>query len=57
MKHLRIKIDKFEIHDNEILKGVDFILNERDRVSIVGGNGVGKTTLLKLMTGEISEFD
>lgn len=57
MKHLRIKIDKYEVHDTEILKWIDFILNERDRVSIVGWNGVGKTTLLKIMTGEITDFD
>jgi ATPase subunit of ABC transporter with duplicated ATPase domains len=57
MKHLRVKIDKFEAQDTEILKNIDFILNQKDRISIVGGNGVGKTTLLKIMTAEIAEFD
>ncbi len=57
MKHLRVKIDKFEIHDHEILRWIDFVLNEKDRVSIVGWNGVWKTTLLKILTWEIRDFD
>lgn len=57
MKHLKIKIDKYEIKWNAILKDVEFTLNEKDRISIVWWNGVGKTTLLKILTWEISEFD
>ncbi|MCT4617560.1 MAG: ATP-binding cassette domain-containing protein [Candidatus Gracilibacteria bacterium] len=57
MKHLRIKINKFEIDGHEILNDIDFVLNEKDKISIVGGNGVGKTTLLRILTGEITDFD
>jgi hypothetical protein len=35
MKHLRIKVDKLEFSGEEILKDIDFILNENDRISIV----------------------
>lgn len=38
---------------NEILSGVDFEVNEQDKIAIVGRNGCGKTTLLKLICGEI----
>lgn len=38
---------------NEVLKDVNFEINERDKIAIVGRNGCGKTTLLKLICGEI----
>ena len=40
-----------------ILKGVDFHVNEGDRIGLVGRNGAGKTTLLNLITGELSPDD
>lgn len=35
----------------EILKGVDFEINTSDIISILGPNGCGKTTLLKILLG------
>ncbi len=35
-----------------LLNGVDFHLNEKERVTIVGQNGCGKSTLMKIITGE-----
>ena len=35
-----------------ILSGVSFRLDRREKVALVGRNGTGKTTLLKLLTGE-----
>ena len=37
-----------------LFKGVDFKLSPRSRLGIVGKNGTGKTTLLKILSGEIS---
>ncbi|MFA5312441.1 MAG: ATP-binding cassette domain-containing protein, partial [Methanomassiliicoccales archaeon] len=37
----------------EILKEVSLQINDRDRVAIVGPNGVGKSTLIKLLLGEL----
>ena len=37
----------------EILSSVDFILQAGERVGIVGPNGVGKTTLLRVLLGEL----
>ena len=37
---------------NEIIKEANFLVNEHEKVAIVGVNGAGKTTLLKILTGE-----
>ena len=57
MKHLRIKVDKYEVDWNIILRDIDFILNENDSVALVWGNWVWKTTLMKIITWEITDFD
>lgn len=37
---------------NEILRDVNFHVNEKEKLAIVGINGSGKTTLLKIIMGE-----
>lgn len=39
--------------DREILKNVSFTLGEKSRTALSGGNGEGKTTLMKIMSGII----
>lgn len=36
-----------------ILQDISFIVNEGDRIGIVGENGAGKSTLFKLLTGSV----
>lgn len=57
MKHLKIKIDKFEYSGETILKDIDITINSHDKISIVWPNGSGKTTLMKIITWEIQSFD
>ncbi|MBP5276248.1 MAG: ABC-F family ATP-binding cassette domain-containing protein, partial [Lachnospiraceae bacterium] len=38
--------------DKKILNKISFLVNENDRVALIGDNGTGKTTLLKVITGE-----
>src|SRR5437763_15718984 len=35
-----------------VLNDISFVLNTNDRVGVVGPNGVGKSTLLKLLVGQ-----
>ena len=39
--------------DNEVLYGVDLLVHRGDRVAIMGPNGIGKSTLLKIVMGEL----
>ncbi len=36
---------------NQVLKGVSFVLQDRQRMGLVGVNGCGKSTLLKILAG------
>lgn len=38
--------------ETEVLKSVNFHIEERDKLAIVGVNGAGKTTLLRIILGE-----
>ena len=53
-------IDLLEVSKNyeaqKILCGVDFTIDECERVAIVGKNGSGKSTLMKIIAG-VEEFD
>ena len=44
----------FGFHGNSLLEGITFSLDERDRVGLIGGNGEGKTTLIRLILGELT---
>jgi macrolide transport system ATP-binding/permease protein len=39
--------------DNQVLNGASFSLGEGQKLGLVGANGVGKSTLLKIIVGEI----
>jgi len=51
----------YQIHNGSVMFGADTILrdinfeirNNKEKIAIVGRNGCGKTTLLKLISGEI----
>lgn len=43
----------FGYGDNLIFEDVNFALNEGERIGLIGANGEGKTTLIKLILGEL----
>jgi len=44
-------VNKF-YNGNQILKNVNLTIDENDRIGLIGINGCGKTTLLRLITGK-----
>ena len=54
MSHIHINVEQVSFgyeKGKEILKDVSFTAGESDSIGIVGANGVGKSTLLKLLVG------
>ena len=50
---LQIKNATVELGANVILEKADFEIRDREKIGIVGRNGCGKTTLLKLISGDV----
>lgn len=49
----QVKNGSVSLGANEILKKIDFEIRDTEKIAIVGRNGCGKTTLLKLIMGEV----
>jgi len=47
---------KNAIFDNEIIKDLSFTVNEGDKIALIGGEGMGKSTLLKLISGKVLDY-
>ena len=39
------------INEKRALNGIDLVLNEGDFVTVIGGNGAGKSTILNMIAG------
>ena len=50
---LTVKGVKKAYGDNEVLHGVDLLVRKGDRLAIMGPNGIGKSTLLEIIMGEV----
>ena len=48
----QIKNGALELGANRVLSRIDFEIRDNEKIAIVGRNGCGKTTLLKLILGE-----
>jgi ATP-binding cassette subfamily F protein 3 len=48
----QIKNGALELGGSTILSSIDFEIRDREKIAIVGRNGCGKTSLLKLLSGE-----
>lgn len=54
-KVVNIKNASFAYGDKKILSDFSYNFKQNEKIGLVGGNGVGKTTLLNLITGELQE--
>ena len=43
------------IGDRLLFKGVDFVVNDREKLGLIGPNGVGKSTLLKILAKQVEQ--
>ena len=43
----------FSFGERELFRNVNFYINDKEKVGFIGSNGVGKTTILKLIRGEL----
>ncbi len=43
---------KVEFSAKPLFDGVSFVVNDRDRIALVGKNGAGKSTMLKILCGQ-----
>ena len=51
---MKIKLNDVSVSfaDKTVLSHINFEINDFDKIAIIGRNGCGKTTLLKVITGE-----
>lgn len=52
---LQIKDLYYSVGDRQLLAGIDWAIQDNKRTALIGPNGTGKTTLLKILTGEIEQ--
>jgi ATP-binding cassette subfamily F protein 3 len=45
---------KKSFHDKALLNAISFHIEDHEKVALIGNNGVGKTTLFKILTKELS---
>ena len=54
---LQIRNATVELGANIILQNVNFEIHDKEKIAVVGRNGCGKTTLLKLISGDIEPIN
>ena len=49
-----ISIDNLSVEfgAKPLFSGISYVVNDRDRIALVGKNGAGKSTMLKIIAGE-----
>jgi ABC-2 type transport system ATP-binding protein len=54
---IRLKQVKKSFGKKEVLKGISFVINQGDKIAIIGANGSGKSTLINIMTSLIKRHE
>jgi ATP-binding cassette subfamily F protein 3 len=53
---LTADITQKSIGNKHLFEGLKFTLEDKEKIAIIGRNGVGKTTLFRMLTGEDKDF-
>jgi ATP-binding cassette, subfamily F, member 3 len=56
MNHLHINIEYYEIHGETIIRDISLIINADERIALVGKNWAGKSTFMKILSGQIPDY-
>ncbi len=51
LSNVRKTFNKGTINEKKALKGINLTLNDGDFVTVIGGNGAGKSTMLNMIAG------
>jgi ATPase subunit of ABC transporter with duplicated ATPase domains len=54
---LSAKNVSFEYNNAQVLNGTSFSVSESDKIALIGPNGVGKSTLLKILAGKLKSTE
>lgn len=47
---------RVELGDRTLFNDINYIINEKDRIALVGKNGAGKSTMLKILAGVKTDY-
>ena len=53
LSHVKKTFNKGTVTEKRALTGVDLTLNDGDFVTVIGGNGAGKSTTIRLLMGAL----
>ena len=53
---LDVNISEKSFNNKSLIKDVKFSVNENEIIGIIGRNGVGKSTILSILTGKDSDY-
>jgi len=53
---LTVDITQKSIGNKQLFQGLRFSLDDKEKVAVIGRNGVGKTTLFRMLTGEDTDY-
>lgn len=54
---LKVRDLSISFGGQNVFSGVNFIVNDREKVGLIGRNGSGKSTLFKILCGKITDYD
>lgn len=54
IEHLKLTFNKGTINENQVFKNLNLTVEDGDFVTIIGGNGAGKSTMLNCIAGSIN---